>query len=269
MMETGQLMSAEVMPKLTKRMSEFVRENGALGKSMQTVNAEQGRFQTALTGGKEALFKGGMGEGMAYFFRKTADLIGELEPLAKWLGSFIKGVITGFTAIAKILALPLNMLADIASMFDAGGKFTEIVGAGGVLAYLTLWFVKLTKGTNTFNAALLITLKRIAAIVAPLLALEDLMSTFQGKTTLTSTMLASQGFDVNKMETIWGTKITDQSVPALFKFNPVAEGMYHGYKKAETAVKIFFDTDEAKKLIRVEQMKGNNDAYAGLAAELN
>jgi hypothetical protein len=49
-------------------------------------------------------------------------------------------------------------------------------------------------------------------------------------------------------------------------------GIYHAdYKKdnGEIGVKFFFDSEEMKKFIRVEQVSGNKAIYAGLAAELN
>ena len=250
MMETGQLMSAEVMPKLTKRMSEFVRENGALGKSMQTVNAEQGRFQTALTGGKEALFKGGMGEGMAYFFKTSATFLGEMQPLLKWLGGFIKGVIASVTGLAQILAVPLNILSDMAKMFGGTGDFAAAVGATGVLTLIAARFGLIGKFVLGINMSLIMMMGNLVKILTPLLLIEDIYTSMSGGKSVT-------GMNFQSTETSpWYSRY----------------GIYHaGYKidNGEIGVKFFFDSEEMKKFIRVEQVSGNKAIYAGLAAELN
>ena len=48
-MESGQLMSDEVLPKLAIQMKKVANTNGALAEAQQSVNAQQQRFLTQLT----------------------------------------------------------------------------------------------------------------------------------------------------------------------------------------------------------------------------
>jgi hypothetical protein len=250
MMEAGQLMTADVLPKLTKRMSEFARENGALGKSMQTVNAEQGRFQTALTGGKEALFKGGMGEGMAYFFRNTANLLNDIKPLLQWLGGFIKGVISTVTGLGKVLLLPLNLLSDIAEVLSPSGKIAAIAGGAGVLALVAGKFGLIAKAVGAVNTGLLLMMTRLIAIATPLLMLEDIYVGMKGGDSYAKDLTGvgtSQWWETNK-------------------YNPSMGAI--GAKVLQ-AIEIKFNSDEAKKLFSIVQDENNKNQMSSLASELN
>jgi hypothetical protein len=141
-MEAGQLMTSEVLPKLTKRMREVARENGALDKAMQSVNSEQQRFNTQLALAKKEFFDGGFGEAMAHTFRIMTEFLKTTD--IKAFGAFFGGVIRGVADSLQLLTLPIKNAVNLMGMLfgESGSKW---IGYGLGAAFLASKLYLVTK----------------------------------------------------------------------------------------------------------------------------
>jgi len=184
-MEAGKLMSADVLPKLTKQMAKVARENGALEKAMQSVNSEQQRFYTSLTLAKKELFEGGFGEGMADLFGSLSISLTNMMPALRLFGGVMKGALAVVTSAVQIALSPFEAFSALIKGLDLKG-IGSVVGATGTLALLALRFSALRNLILGVNFALLATVKRLVMLAAPLLIIEDVLAHLSGKDTYTT-----------------------------------------------------------------------------------
>jgi hypothetical protein len=183
-MEAGSLMTADVLPKLTKQMKMVARENGALDKAMQSVNSEQQRFNTNMALAKKEIFDGGFGEGMADFFGSLSSTIKNSLPALRFFGAMVKGMLSMVTSAIQIVLTPLELLSKLFQSFDLKG-LGSVIGAGGSLFLLAWHFKAIRNLVLGLNSALLVTMQRVLMVATPLLALEDLAAAYLGKDSLT------------------------------------------------------------------------------------
>ena len=225
--EAGKIMASEVMPKFADELKKVARTNGALEATTKKTRAEMQRFFNQLTYAKDAIFQGGMDEGLGYMFGSLADLIKELEPLAKAFGAVFRGAITTITAGVKIALTPFRGLVDLfeslgdnlerLGILDGTGGIWSMVGAGGVIALMATKFSWLAKAIWTVNAALLAMMARFAPIIAAYAVLEDLA------------LYATYG---DKADTITGRAIKGLQAGAE-QVNPrgIFENLWKGYSE--------------------------------------
>jgi tape measure domain-containing protein len=182
--EAGKIMASEVMPKFADELKKIARTNGALEATTKKTRAEMQRFFNQLTYAKDAIFQGGMDEGLSYMFGSFADVLKELEPVAKALGAMFRGAIVTITGAIKVALLPFRALVGLfdslgdnlerLGVLDGSGGIWSLVGAGGVLTLMATQFKWVTKAIWGANSALVTMAARFAPIIAAYLAIEDL-----------------------------------------------------------------------------------------------
>lgn len=114
-MESGKLLSKDVLPKLSKQMKIVANTNGALAQAMKSVNSEQQRFNTALALAKQEFFDGGFGQAMAETFKMMSTFLKTTD--FKAFGALFGGTIQGMVDSLNILILPLKGLINLFGLF--------------------------------------------------------------------------------------------------------------------------------------------------------
>ena len=106
-----------------------------------------------------------------------------MMPALRLFGGIMKGTLAVVTSAIQIALSPLELFSSILKGFDMKGMGT-IIGAGGTLFLLATRFHAIRNAIMGVNAALLVTIRRIMFMVAPLLAVEDMIANFTGKDSL-------------------------------------------------------------------------------------
>jgi predicted Rdx family selenoprotein len=182
--EAGKIMASEVMPKFADELKKVARTNGALEATTKKTRAEMQRFFNQLTYAKDNIFQGGMNEGLSYMFGSFADLLKEMEPVAKALGAMFRGAVVTLTGAIKVALVPFRGLVALfdslgdnlerLGILDGSGGMWSVVGGAGVLVLMATRFNWLSKAVWSVNSALLTMAARFAPIIAAYAVLEDL-----------------------------------------------------------------------------------------------
>lgn len=182
--EAGKIMASEVMPKFADELKKVARTNGALEATTKKTRAEMQRFFNQLTYAKDEIFQGGMDDGLSYMFGSFADLLKEMEPVAKALGAMFRGAVVTLTGAIKVALLPFRALVGLfdslgdnlerLGILDGSGGIWSLVGGAGVLALMATRFSWLSKAIISVNTALLTMAARFAPIIAAYAVIEDL-----------------------------------------------------------------------------------------------
>jgi hypothetical protein len=190
--EAGKIMASEVMPKFADELKKVARTNGALEATTKKTRAEMQRFFNQLTYAKDEIFQGGMDDGLSYMFSTLSDTLENLKPVAKALGGIFKGAVSALSGAFKLLVAPIEIVVQsIAGLWGmlglggAGNKVWEIVGAGGILVLLASRFAFIRNAVFGVNVQLLGMLANLARIAIPLLVIEDVWGSIQGKKSVT------------------------------------------------------------------------------------
>jgi tape measure domain-containing protein len=202
-MEMGKILSADIMPAVAKEFARSAREGGALEAATKKTRAELNRFKNALIEVQNAIFTGGMGEGLAGFFKLTSALLKDLKPLATYIGKVLKWAFLGFAQALNIVAAPLRLASNLFSLLDENAK--EFVAGGSILAAAGAWIYlsKAIRGVTMAQLGLLKSSKLLAAVpwIAAALVAEDVIATVatDGKAnTMTKSLLEYQFGEGNK-----------------------------------------------------------------------
>lgn len=192
--EAGKIMATDVMPKFASELKKIANTNGALDATTKKTNAQMQRFFNQLTLAKDAIFGGGMDEGLSYMFDKLSSVLVDLQPLLKAVGGAFKGVATVVTSGVKLIMAPITLLIHAISglwgMFGFGDRASTniwaIIGGTGVLATMALRFKLIKDWVFSINVGLFTMLSTITKILLPLLVLEDIWVGMKGGTSQTA-----------------------------------------------------------------------------------
>ena len=130
MMETGQVLSNEALPKFATELRKAAREGGALSAGMNTISASQERMINALTMSMDVMSEGGGKSGIVSVFNMLSETLQKLKPLFRGIGGLIAAIGNGLTLflkpLIKILTPVLNLLGGLFSILgDIGKAFDE------------------------------------------------------------------------------------------------------------------------------------------------
>jgi hypothetical protein len=123
MMERGELISKDVLPKFGKALREVANDGGALDASLKTVGITQKKFFTSATKGADNIFKGGFGEGIAAMFTTMTASMNESEEALQSFGRFFK-LIFDVVSLAIKAATPI-----VDSMLFVLGQVSEVINS--------------------------------------------------------------------------------------------------------------------------------------------
>lgn len=94
MMEKGELVASDFLPKFTKTLRETVREGDALGEGLKTSRVAMARFGTSFKLNILDSFDAGMESGLASFFNSLSDTTKSAVPLFQIIGKIFGGLTT-------------------------------------------------------------------------------------------------------------------------------------------------------------------------------
>lgn len=190
LMQRGKALPDKIIPAFSKVLKEFANNNNALEKSLKTNRVALERLQTSFQDFQNMFFKSGLGEGLTALFNNLALSFKDLNPAARVFGKIFSGAIKAISFAIRIGASILGGFFTIAEKLF-GTAFGEWFGAAGTAA---LGVVIITKLATAFkgmaahialtNAGLLVMMRRLALLLAPALALEDLLAANTGKRSL-------------------------------------------------------------------------------------
>lgn len=125
MMEKGQVLAADVMPKVAEAFKEAAMQGGALAKMMNSSASAQARFLNAWDEFLKKVFESGVDEGLAKLFTGLTVVIEKITPLITGMGKAfrfafvpLEGIFLLFQQMSPTLkALTIGFVAFTAALF--------------------------------------------------------------------------------------------------------------------------------------------------------
>lgn len=181
LMETGQLASSEVLPKVAKEMAKMAREGGALEVKMQSNRAAMNRMITAFQDLQNTFFKGGFGALTQKLFDSLRNTMEALMPVANMLGYTLNVAFTTATFPVRFL---VAVLSDLFKLLDVTGESS--------FAKTLAWLTGLTAGFVALRAAAGFAKIALLGLIEPVLAgFTALIGVFGAIPVLIGTAIAS------------------------------------------------------------------------------
>lgn len=150
----------EVLPGMIKEMRKMSRQGGLLGKQMNSLRAEQNRFNLAVQEAVVLFADSGFKEGAANMFREMTKGIEAAKPAIKALGKAIKPILsfigTTFRVLGEVLGFVTKAVGWVIDQFKVMSTTTNALAAAlgaGVLGKL-FGFGKAAKAVGQANKAL-------------------------------------------------------------------------------------------------------------------
>ena len=140
MMENGELLAADVLPKVAIEMRKMANAGGALEQKLMTTRVQQGRFFKELETAQNIIFKSGFDKGLANMFNSLANGLVDSKKGLEGLGKTFKWFFDTVALGVKIIMPVLDSF-----FFVTGEVFGAINNLNNFL------------GNNFFSTALLVT----------------------------------------------------------------------------------------------------------------
>lgn len=132
MLEAGELVATDFLPKFGKELSKAARNGGALAAALQTSGVAMQRFGTTIQLGVFDAFQEGAGAGLASFFNDLSEVVQQQTPLFKTLGRVVGKTLeimgVGIRAVTQLLRPFIMVLDSITSSFSEANE--SIMDAG-------------------------------------------------------------------------------------------------------------------------------------------
>lgn len=146
MMENGEVLAEDVLPKVAQLLKEAAANGGALERAMKTSASAQNRFMNAWEGFLKSVFESGVDEGLAVFFDTLTKALQILEPVVKKIGQafrFMFVPLEGLMMLWKEMPTTLKVLtAGFLAFTAAIFGWTTVMKAAAVV--LKPMFIMLT-----------------------------------------------------------------------------------------------------------------------------
>lgn len=138
MMERGELMAADVLPKVAKEFARTARQGNALATAMKTARVSQRQFITAAQESADFLFQAGFGEGTVNMFKVMKEALVDskdgLEGLAKTFKLVFDSIALVVKHVSPILNVLLTLLGSVADIINTIFVNDTAAYIAGVLA---------------------------------------------------------------------------------------------------------------------------------------
>lgn len=134
-METGKLMSAEVLPKVSKELYKASQAGGAYEEALKGLRVQKGKFITESQRAADTIFKSGFEEGLAALYKELSEQLSDTGKSQEDLGNiykrffqlvkgFVKVVTPLLSAFIQVASKGVDLLAQSA---EGWGKFFSIL----------------------------------------------------------------------------------------------------------------------------------------------
>jgi hypothetical protein len=237
MMEQGQLVSAEVLPKVAKEFKKSATEGGAYELALKGLRVTEGQFATSVQRSAKTIFNSGFEKGLSELYGTLSEIFKDNEEALAKLGATFGRV---FKGIAHILRVIEPLLAAVVSNL-------ELLTGGFMLASLS----RLTVAFGGLGLAIRTAFLPITAAVA---GLEEISSLFSDK--LVGNIELAMGEQLNiknmtqsKLYRKDGNLMSEQSRPMdLGILRDVVKLSHLGWEYSPPAylAKTFFGSDTPK-----------------------
>lgn len=112
MMEQGQLVSSEVLPKVAAELKKAALEGGAFEKALKGLRVTEGQMITESQRAGNTIFKSGFSEGLSELYKTIGDILKDsgpqLEKLGAIFGKVFQGIAYGFKVLEPILKITID-----------------------------------------------------------------------------------------------------------------------------------------------------------------
>jgi len=115
MMENGQLVTSEFLPKFTKELRKAVREGNALGEGLKTSRVALQRFGNSFRLNVLDAFESGAEAGLTDLFNSLSTAVQDSAPLFKVLGRIIGSTLS---VVGDLILAFQQLVRPVASLFE-------------------------------------------------------------------------------------------------------------------------------------------------------
>lgn len=247
MMEQGQVLASDILPKVAKEMSRVANSGGALEEKYKTARVAQGRFFTQLEQAQNTLFQGGMDEGIGSFFNDLAHSLKELAPTLQIIGKVFKVAFVLIGSAIRLVAVPLQMLSSLVyTIADALVNFREVIVVGLGVAFLTKMTL-ISKAVTAMSMAFKGLTGRIMLAIGALLMLEDVWMSADNPTANTQ---------VNR----WLGNVNEDGTPIKQEAN--------SFKDITSRINNAYSSSKGRQQLMDFLFKSNNPNVGGMGAPI-
>ena len=200
MMEMGQLVSSEVLPKVAAELKKSAIEGGAFDKALQGLRVTEGQLATESQRAGDKIFKSGFSEGLSNLYKTLSEILKTSGPQLEKLGRIFERVFNGIAYTLKVLEPLMKFAID---------NFGTLFGAAMLAKILT--FSKATQLALT---------RAFLPIMLAVAAMEEIASLFSDK--LVGNLEETLGFQVNLRDNTTSEIITkEDGTLVMGKNNPL------------------------------------------------
>ena len=129
MLQRGEVLASDLLPKLSPLIKEVANNNGALEKQLDSTRVAQQRFNLTVQESADTIFKAGFGEGLKELFAELSDQLNDSGKAQKDLGNIynkffkaLKNVIKVTTPVVEAFIHSMSKVVDILSVAGSGIK---------------------------------------------------------------------------------------------------------------------------------------------------
>lgn len=148
MMEMGQLVSSEVLPKVAAEFKRAAIEGGAYEKALKGLRVTEGQLITQSQRAGNTIFKSGFSEGLSELYKTIADLLKDSGPQLEKLGKIFGRVFKGIAHAIRILEPFLKAVIDNFEVLFGAAALSRVAAMssamGGLAAAMARAFLPLT-----------------------------------------------------------------------------------------------------------------------------
>lgn len=234
MMENGELLAADVLPKVAKEMKAVAAVG--LESKLDTLRVAQGQFFNELEKAQKTIFDGGFSDGLKDLFQTLTAFARENQEALEGLGKVFKTV---FNLIEGVVKVVVPVIATLAETFgNLHDSMTEAFGEDSI------------KNIGTQMSFLLLILRPVyAAAVAILGVFDEIAALFtSGKVGMLEVALGKD-IDFNKANISGGEMLSSLSSPT--EAFMTARKMFDSSGSSETWAKSF-DRNQISNPLKVE-----------------
>ncbi len=131
MMEAGELLTDEWLPKFGRELRNTARNGGALEAGTKSISAAMNRVSTAFTMGTVDFMDSGGKEGMVGILDTIASTVKSLTPFFQGLGALLKGLHVVFVMLDPIIQVLIHALNLVGYVVERlGALFNFVFGTG-------------------------------------------------------------------------------------------------------------------------------------------
>lgn len=112
MMENGQLVSSEVLPKVAAELKKAALEGGAFEQALKGLRVTEGQLITESQRAGNKIFKSGFSEGLSELYKTISEILKDAGPQLEKLGNLFGKVFKGIAHILKVIEPVLKVFID-------------------------------------------------------------------------------------------------------------------------------------------------------------